>query len=39
VASFTNDPVLAATLEANKILAEIATNTEKTPAIPTIPEI
>ena len=39
VASFTSDPILAANLEANKILLEIEKNTQKTPAFPTIPEI
>ena len=39
VASFTSDPVLAATIESNKILAEIQKNTKPTPAAPTIPEI
>ena len=39
VASFTSDPVLAASIEANKILLEIKNNTKPTPATPTIPEI
>ena len=39
VASFTSDPILAAQIESNKILAEIEKNTKPTPAAPTVPEI
>ena len=39
VASFTNDPILAATIESNKILKEIQENTKPNVASPTIPEV